>query len=107
MTMTRTLQEGQIRTPASTAMPETTRQGVSFSPSHWLHGPVKTYPTTRPYVLVLDREPLREDWCRAKASTFECNRRALHQGRHARVRWDLGGWVRAVWGVRAAAEKTS
>jgi hypothetical protein len=102
-----TLLEDQIRTPAPTGMPGATRVEWSRNPSHWLHGPVKTYPTTRPYVLVLDREPPREDWRRARASTFECNRRSLHQGRHARVRWDLGGWVRAVWGVRAAAETTS
>jgi hypothetical protein len=102
-----TLLEDTIRTPASTVMPGPSREAGSTVPPHWLHGPVRTYPTTKPYVVILDPEPLREDWCRAKASTFECNRRACHQGRHACIRWDLGGWVRAVWGSRAQTGETS
>jgi hypothetical protein len=45
--------------------------------------------------------------CHDRRGPWLCTRAASHKGRHAQVLWEMDGRVRAVWGVRAAAEKTS
>lgn len=60
---------------------------------------LRTFPTTRPAVLSLERQPLWENRCGHWCGVFICNRASSHNGRHARVRYGLGGRVRAVWGA--------
>ena len=64
-----------------------------------------TYRTAAPGALrVPGRRPalICGDW----SGPHCCTRRRGHSGRHARIRYDLGGQVRAVWGERPKREAT-
>lgn len=51
--------------------------------------------TERPTVRVPEKRP--KHFCRDREGIFWCNRRHGHTGRHAQIRYQFNGAVRAVW----------